>query len=154
LNIENILEIEEMEEFELKLFEVIDEKLEKNISLSEGEKYINLYYRFMTEKDINGFCDIFYQEFSLEEIKKLIKWVEEIGLNESSKQLEEALNIYCGGKLLTEDEYLDINPEEFNEKDGKRFYEIGEYFEKEDCGLYECSELIRSWIKNNMNLFK
>ncbi len=154
MDMKSILEIKEMEDFELKLFEVIDEKLEKGIALSEGEKYINLYYRFMTEKDINGFCDVFYQELSLEEVEKLIKWLNQIGLKESGKQLEVALNIYCGGKKLSEDEYLDVNPANFNEKDGNLFDEIGEFFEKEECGLYDCSELIRSWMKNNLNLFK
>ncbi len=154
MDMKSILELKEMEDFELKLFEVIDEKLEKGITLSEGEKYINLYYRFMTEKDINGFCDVFYQELSLEEVEKLIKWLNQIGLKESGKQLEVALNIYCGGKKLSEDEYLDVNPANFNEKDGNLFDEIGEFFEKEECGLYDCSELIRSWMKNNLNLFK
>lgn len=154
MDMKSILEIKEMEDFELKLFEVIDEKIEKGITLSEGEKYINLYYRFMTEKDINGFCDVFYQELSLEEVEKLIKWLNQIGLKESGKQLEVALNIYCGGKKLSEDEYLDVNPANFNEKDGNLFDEIGEFFEKEECGLYDCSELIRSWMKNNLNLFK
>jgi hypothetical protein len=129
------------------------EKQNNKFPLTEGEKYIDYYIRFMTDKDTNGFCDLFYQEFSLDECKKIIYWFSCLGLHELSEKFKEALNIYCRNKNVNSQEFKQLEPFSIEEGQGNLFDEIGRYFDTDDCGLYNCEELIRNWIIDNKELF-
>lgn len=114
---------------------------------------IDLYLRFMASKDMDGFGDLFYQAFSLEECKDIIRWFSELGLDKAAKYFSEALDIYCRRRGATSEEYNQLNPFDFDEAEGRRFDEIEEFFDSEECGLYGCEEVIREWMSKNSHLF-
>ena len=153
MKIKEIFDIDDGATFINELYDYLDEKRNSSAGLSKGERLIDFYYRFMASRDMDGFCDLFYQAFSLEECKDLIQWFSELGLDKAAGYFSEALDIYCRRRVVTSEEYHQLNPFDLEEAEGRRFDEIGKFFDSEECGLYGCEELIREWMIKNRHLF-
>lgn len=154
MNIEEIINISDDTEFINQLADYILNKTDNNEGLSKGERFIDLYIRFLAAKDMDGFGDLFYQEYSLKECEDIIYWFNELGLVEASKKFNRALEIYCNGKKdISDEEFKELDPFALEESQGKEFDTIGKFFEDEICGLYGCEDVIRKWIIDNRNLF-
>ncbi len=153
MKIKEIFEIDDAVTFINELCDYLDKKRNSSAGLSKGERLIDFYYRFMASKDMDGFGDLFYQAFSLEECKDVIRWFSELGLDQAARHFREALDIYCRRRLVTSEEYNQLDPFDLEEAEGRRFDEIGKFFDSEECGLYGCEELIKEWMSKNRHLF-
>lgn len=153
MSIKEIFDIEDEVVFINELIDYLDDKRNSATGFSKGERLIDLYLRFMASKDMDGFGDIFYQAFSLEECNDIISWFSELGLDKASSNLKEALVIYCRRKEVTSKEYSLLEPFDLEKAEGRRFDEIGEFFDSEECGLYGCEGLMKTWMNKNMHLF-
>ncbi len=77
----------------------------------------------------NGFCDLFYQAWTLTEYQTVISYLTELGRTREKNLLEEAFGIYVrGNENVTQEEFSQLDP--FGKgPEWDRFDEIGNEFE-------------------------
>lgn len=116
-------------DFENGMNAFIMEKFVARKPLTKSEETLALLYRIEPSMYSNGFVDLFYQEFSLLETKKVIEALEALGFLEAAKLFNEAKEIYVGhNRNITEEEYGRRDPFRMETSPGLRFDEIGEVF--------------------------
>src|SRR5262249_17646445 len=93
-----------------------------------------------------GFCDLFYQQYSLSDCARLESFMRELNLHQLADWFAEAKAIYCRRRNdLTEEEYQQLDPFSLGDTEGKRFDEIGELFIGDRSELYDIGWRIRDY---------
>jgi hypothetical protein len=105
-----------------------------------------LYIRICGE----GFCDLFYQQYSLADCTRLEAFMRELNLHQLADWFAEAKAIYCRRRTgLSEEEYRQLEPFSLSDTEGKRFDEIGELFIGEHSELFDLGWRIRHYANRH-----
>ena len=105
-----------------------------------------LYTRICGE----GFCDLFYQQYSLADSARLEAFMRALKLNQLADWFAEAKAIYCRHRSdFTEDEYRLLEPFSLSDADGKRFDELGELFIGDRSELFDIAWRIRAYANQH-----
>jgi hypothetical protein len=84
-----------------------------------------------------GFCDLFYQQYSLADCGRIEEALREMELMALADLFAEAKTICTGHREhLTEEDCQELDPFSLSEEEGKRFDEIGELFEADASEIY------------------
>jgi hypothetical protein len=150
-SLEDFWAVQDDDEFAFHLAHYIFAKsVHRKLPLSTTEQNIWdlewLYTRICGE----GFCDLFYQQYSLCDCARLESFMRELKLAQLADWFSEAKAIYCRHQLdLTEDQYRQLDPFSLSDIDGKRFDEIGELFIGEGSELFDIGWRIRTYANQH-----
>ncbi|MCX6848223.1 MAG: DUF4375 domain-containing protein [Verrucomicrobia bacterium] len=101
-----------------------------------------LYTRICGE----GFCDLFYQQYSLADCKRLEVFMRDLNLKQLADWFAEAKDIYCRHRTdLAESEYQQLEPFSLSGTEGDRFDELGKLFIGERSELFDIGWRIRAY---------
>ena len=149
-SLKDILDLNEPLDFCTKFYQYLIDKRINDKPLNEAEEVAFMLLRMESSIYINGFVDLFYQQYSLRECIIVEEFLKNLGLDKLASLFNEAKMIYIRGQEgITEQAYKDINPFEMGEEQGDRFNEIGEIVLAEGSELYLIPGRIYDYIKTN-----
>lgn len=148
--------------------------IEEPSTLSEELGYFTLYkssvarQKLTTIEDIflklhhmlaniwgDGFCDLFYQQYSLADCCRVEQALRELNCNDLAGLFAEAKSIYLRHKTeLTEEEYGELEPFSLSGHDGARFDEIAHQFTAAGSEIFELPLHLGPYARQHQHEFQ
>jgi hypothetical protein len=126
---------------------------EKNLKykLNEIEEVVYLLLNMLSSIEMDGFVDLFHQQYSLRECLIVENSLRQFEFNKLADLFSEAKSIFINNKFdITQEEYEQIPPFAYEERpNGERFNEIGELFLAKDSEIYHLGDGLCKFIKSN-----
>jgi hypothetical protein len=144
-----ILRLED-EAFEGEFYGYLIDKRVADQPLTEFEQISYLLLSMRPSIEMEGFVDLFYQLYSLQETAVVEDNLRRLGLVGLADLFAKAKNLYINGKPdITEEEYRAIDP--FGEDERwRRFDEIGNEVMDAESEIFLLPNRVREWVKANM----
>jgi hypothetical protein len=140
------------EKFGVELFDYLTTKKGAGYPLTTIEEVAYLLLVLRLDIDMNGFVDLFYQQYSLRECHIVEAGLHVLQLHTLADLFAEAKHIYTDGRTdLTEEQYQTINPFD-NRTKWQRFDEIGEQILAEGSEVYLLSERLYAYFQKHRDV--
>lgn len=148
MSVEDILRIEDSSEFCLALLRhCADKRYRQRVSLTDLEEMAFLVLNLENDILMEGFVDVFYEQYSLRECPIVEDGLRAFGLPVTADLFAEAFRIYVNGELDISDEaYKAVDP--FGDDPRwNRFDEIGDLITAPDSEIRQLPDRLASYIK-------
>lgn len=146
--LQELLQLEDVQ-FAQALYSYLVDKRTTHQSLDEVENVAYLLLTMLLDIEMEGFVDLFYQLYSLEETRVVERYLRYFELNKLAALFAEAKQLYIDGKAdITEEEYQAIDPFGDDERWG-RFDQIGKEILAADSEIYLLPERVYTWVKSH-----
>jgi uncharacterized protein DUF4375 len=152
---DDIWTISNKEDFTYELSKFIGHKRHaRKLPLSRIEHAFALLSDMQSWIEMEGFHDLFYQQYTLSDCVLVEGTMREIGADRLADLFEEAKQIYMRRKTnLTEEEFRELAPFDIPEPDGSRFDEIADQFYGSDSQLFELGERLADFARKHRQEF-
>ena len=154
-SLQEIWDIQDSNDFVYELHEYIfDKKWNKKKKLSKPEHVFYMLDSMLSWIEMEGFADLFYQQYSLNDCYLVEEGLKELGANELASLFSEAKNIYIRHQTdIDQIQYEELEPFSLSENEGKRFDQIGEEIYSDKSELFDLAPRLRSYAIKHKNLF-
>lgn len=151
----DIWEINDAFEFVRTLSQYLeDKKVFRKITLNNIESTFYLLATMQGAIEAEGFADLFYQEYSLNECKLVEKGLVEIGLHGLAGLFVEAFEIYTRhNPQITPEMYETLDPFDLPEKEGQRFDQIADDIYADDSELFMIYSKLANYARERRSHF-
>ena len=140
---------EELGYFTLYKFSIARQKLEPREDL-----FLKLHHMLANIWG-DGFCDLFYQQYSLADCGLVEKALREMNCHVLADLFAEAKSIYLRhNKDITEEEYRLLEPFSLRGNDGARFDEIAQQFTAAGSELFELPQRLGLYARQHQYEFQ
>jgi hypothetical protein len=154
LRLEEIWKLQDAQEFVYQLGMWLHDKKSEKIQLNRIEHLFDMLCSMQSWIEMEGFCDLFYQQYSLSDCNLVEEGLKEIGADKLAGLFREAKDIYVRhNRDISEDEYTELDPLSLSEKEGARFDEIADMFYSEESGLFDLAPKLNAFAKKNALAF-
>jgi hypothetical protein len=129
---------------------IFAKSIHRKLPLSTTEQNIWDLVDLYTSICGEGFCDLFYQQYSLADCTRLEAFMRDLNVHQLADWFAEAKDIYCRHRTdLAESEYQLLEPFSLSGTEGDRFDEIGELFIGEGSELFDMDWRIRGYANQH-----
>jgi hypothetical protein len=154
-SLNEILNIAECNELISRFYSYLVEKKNSKQELNDVEEVVYLLVSMLLDIDMEGFVDIFHQQYSLRECLIVEHDLRQFGLHKLADLFSEGKSIYIKNKFdITEEEYEEIDLSTLDEAQNRRLDEIGEIILAKDSEIYHLGIYVCQFIKTNGTVFR
>ena len=126
----------------------------RKLPLSQTERGFLLLASMQSWIEMEGFHDLFYQQYSLSDCVLVERVMREIGVERLADLFTEAKRIYMRHRTnLTEDDFKQLDPFDLPEPDAARFDEIAEAVYASDSELFLLADGLARYARNHREEF-
>jgi len=126
----------------------------RKVPLSEIEHAFLLVASMPTSIMMEGFQDLFYQQYSLADCHVVEATLRELGAERLAQPMEEARGIYTRHRPdISQEEYEQLDPFDLPDLDGRRFDEIAELVSADDSELFELDTPLAEFARRHQQEF-
>jgi len=154
-SLNEILNIAECNELVSGFYSYLVEKKNSKRELNNVEEVVYLLVSMLLDIEMEGFVDLFHQQYSLRECLIVEQNLRQFGLHKLADLFSEGKSIYIKNKLdITQEEYENIDLSVFDEAQNRRLDEIGEIVLAKDSEIYHLGDYVCQFIKTNSTILQ
>jgi len=150
-----ILNIAECNELVSEFYSYLIEKKNSKQELNDVEDVVYLLVNLLLDIEMEGFVDLFHQQYSLRECLIVEQNLRQFGFYTLADLFSEGKSIYIKSKFdITQEEYRQIDLSTLDETQNYRLNEIGKIILAKDSEIYHLGDYICQFIKTNITILQ